>query len=66
LSMDNEKFKEVHAERMETKEDVELFIKKHEKVSEALEDLVSDLRDNLEEIGERLHETAKMLDNPKY
>lgn len=42
------------------------FVANHPNVEAELKDLAHDLHEELEDIGERLHQTGKMLGNPKY
>jgi len=54
LHMDNDKFKEVAAERQEQGMDMEAFIERHQKVHAALKDLGEEVHEDFVEIGERL------------
>jgi len=66
LSMDNDKFKEIHEQRRDQKKDIERFIKKHKKVQQELKEMAEDVQDVLKDIEGDLKEFGKVLDDPKY
>merc|ERR1719473_667341 len=66
LHMDNDKTKEIHADRMKTKRQVKKFFKNHQEAHKALHETMEEVGEELTDIGQRLEETGKFLSKPRF